>query len=321
MVKDKVQKKHFADVKLGFSLQIPQGHSVEIKFEQSQCNFYLNQQVVEQIQLAKKKGVALEVPSNLLIYLWYCLCCQNHFIPNQRFKQRSNKITKSFFGFLINILRIFRSKHLQNQTSLQIGTTFNSYYHLDKLASDNYQEEDCILQSVVLFHGDVMQKIREDFILNNPQSAIVISAHYWLIEQLLGSLRNQVSLLVWELSSLFPAGLVVSKIDFINNINLVQQIFLLVIAWLGLATLIFAGRDFLFRLLKRSVAIKYQYLNLIAWFISCIPPAIAMIYTQDFQAINDTIFLVISVCIPLLLQPILSFIWPQVIKLILRRFL
>lgn len=321
MVNDKVQTKHLADVNLGFSLQIPQGDSVEIRFEQSQCNFYLDKKVVEQIQQAKNQGISLEVPSKLLIYLWYVFCLQYNFIPDNRFKKSSKKTTKSFLGFLYNIWRIFRSKSLQNQTNLQISSTFNSYYQLEKLTSDNYQEKNCILQSVVLFHGDVMQKIQEDFLFNNPECKTIISAHYWLIEQLLGALRNQLSLLVWELSSLFPSALFVSKIDLLPEINPIYRIIILLIAWLGLATLLFIIRDFLFRLLKRIIAINYEYLNFIAWIISCIFSAIAMIYTQDFQAIADTILLVISACMPLLLRPILNFIWPKLGKIIIQRFL
>ncbi|AUS99470.1 hypothetical protein CLI64_03170 [Nostoc sp. CENA543] len=321
MVNDKTQKKVLPDVKLSFSLQIPQGHNLEINFDQSQCNFYLNQKVVEEIQAAKKQGISLEVPPRLLMYLWYCICLRHNYIPDIRLKNNSRKITKNYFGFLLNILKILRSKTLQRKLNLQISSTFNSYYKQDKLTVDDAHENDCILQSIVLFNGDVLQKVKEDFLLYNPQCSMVISAHYWLVGQLLNSLRNQFKLLLWELSSLFPAGLVVSKISLIHGMNLVQRTVLLIIIWLSIAVLIFACRNFLFRILKRNIAIKYQYLNWIAWVMSCLIPAIAIIYTKNFQAIIDTIFLAISVCIPLLLQPILRFIWPRLGKIIVRRFL
>ncbi|WP_414575839.1 hypothetical protein [Anabaena sp. CCY 9402-a] len=321
MVNDNTYAKSLADVTLVFLLPIPQGNSVEIKVEQSQCSFYLNQKIVEQIQQAQKTGLSVNIPPKLLIYLWYCTCFQHNFVPDSRVEQDKNKSTRSYLIFLMNILRILRSKYLQNQTSFQVGCTFNSYYSQKELTAEDYREKDCLLQSVVLFYGDVIQKVKKDFLHNNANLVNVISAHYWLVDQLLSSLRNKLNMLVWEFASLFPSGFLVSKINKVNIFNSNNSVIWLILTWLGLALLVSTSRYIIFKQLQKLAAINYKYLNWLAWGISCMIPAIAMISTQKIQAIDIMLFSIISVVVPLVIQQVLSFIWPQLWKLILRRVL
>ncbi|UKO98152.1 hypothetical protein [Nostoc sp. UHCC 0870] len=221
----------------------------------------------------------------------------------------------------MNILRIFRSKYLQNQTSLQIGCTFNSYYSQQELTTEDYQEKDCLLQSIVLFYGDVIQKVKKDFLQNNANLITIISAHYWLVDQLLSSLRNNLNMLVWEFASLFPSGFLVSKINALNIFNSSSGIIWLILIWLGLALFVATSRYILFKQLQKVVAINYKYLNWLAWGISCIIPAIAIFLTQEIQAIDIIFFPIISAFVPVLIRQSLSLIWPQIFQLILRRVL
>ncbi|WP_375469407.1 hypothetical protein [uncultured Nostoc sp.] len=69
-----------ADVALSLFLQVPQGDRFELKVEQSQCRFYLNETVVEQIQQAQKTGVSLYIPSKLIIPLWYYACFSSNVV-------------------------------------------------------------------------------------------------------------------------------------------------------------------------------------------------------------------------------------------------
>jgi hypothetical protein len=321
MVNDKTHAKNLADVNLVFLLPIPQGNNIEIKVEQSQCSFYLNQKIVEQIQQAQKTGLSLNIPPRLLIHLWYCTCFQHNFVPHRRVKESKNKSTSSYLIFLMNIVRTLRSKYLQNQTSLQIGCTFNSYYSQQELTTEDYQEKDCLLQSIVLFYGDVIQKVKKDFLQNNANLITIISAHYWLVDQLLSSLRNNLNMLVWEFASLFPSGFLVSKINALNIFNSSSGIIWLILIWLGLALFVATSRYILFKQLQKVVAINYKYLNWLAWIISCIIPAIAIFLTQEIQAIDIILFPIISAFVPVLIRQSLSLIWPQIFQLILRRVL
>ncbi|MGH1394891.1 MAG: hypothetical protein ACRAVC_12815, partial [Trichormus sp.] len=167
----------------------------------------------------------------------------------------------------------------------------------------------------------VMQKIQKNFLQNNDNLMGVLSAHYWLIEQLLSSLRNQLNMLLWELASLFPAGFLVTKIYQLNIFNVGSSIFLLILTWLGIALLVILSRYILFNQLQKRVGINYQYLNWLAWGISCIIPAIAIILTQQIQPIDMILFPIISAVAPLIVGKIFRLLVPPTMKLIVRRFL
>ncbi|AFY49124.1 hypothetical protein Nos7524_3328 [Nostoc sp. PCC 7524] len=321
MVKDKTQINTLADVNLTFVLQIPQGNHVKLQVEQSHYNFYLNQKVVEQIQQAKKSGLSLYIPPKLLLQLWYCTFFQYNFVPEDFTKKIRQKTTKSYLAFLMNIFKIFRSKSLQDKTTLQTGCTFNSYYQQEKSSDNEYQEPDCVLQSIVLFHGDVIHKIQQNFLQNHANCSMIISAHYWLVNQLLGGLRNQLNVLIWELAALFPTVFVISKIYPVNIIHSINGVLLFIVCLLGATLLLAACRYLLFQQLQKLIAINYEYINWLAWGITCIIPAIAMSFTKDFNFINTILFLVISALAPLVMQHSLRLIWVQIIKLILRRVL
>ena len=85
------------------------------------------------------------------------------------------------------------------KTSLQSGITFNFYYKQAELDSAAYEDKNIILQGVVLPHGDIFHKIKWNF-MQSSNCSTIISAHYWLTEQILNCFRTKLNLLVWEVA-------------------------------------------------------------------------------------------------------------------------
>ncbi|QLE59019.1 hypothetical protein [Nostoc sp. TCL26-01] len=318
MANDKLQKYSLAATELAVSLQIPQGDSFDLKVEQNQYSFYLNQQVVEQIQKAKDTGNILDIPLKLLVPLWYCLCFSDDFVATTEGKKDR---TQSYAIFVVNILRVFWSKSSENQTTLQPGFTFNSYYQQEPSKSTDDYGQDCILQSVVLFHGDIIHKIQRDFIANNSDSRKIIAAHYWLSEQILNSLRNRLNLLVWELSSLvtgyfYAWNLYSLKVPYLEN-----KIIFFIFLGLGITIAIALSRNLLLGQLQKRTDISYKYLNWLSWGITCIIPIIFFItwsISQGMININAILLPFVPSITPVVAKSCLGFFWRQVGKLIVR---
>lgn len=84
------------DVVLSLFLQVPQGDRFQLKVERSQCSFYLNETVVEQIQQAQKTGVSLYIPPKVIIPLWYYACFGNNVVFANK-KEVTEKEVSDFF--------------------------------------------------------------------------------------------------------------------------------------------------------------------------------------------------------------------------------
>ncbi len=303
-----------ADIVLSLSLQVPQGDRFELKFEQSQCSFYLNQTVVEQIQQAQKTGVSLYIPPELIIPLWYYTCFSNNHVPGNNKETTEKQFNKFFYLIIVvNIFKSFLSKNTQSKINLNSGLTFNSYYKQAQSASDAYEYQDIILQSTVLLHGDIFHKIKWDFMQNSNCSTIV-SAHYWLIEQLLNCFRTNLNLLVWELASLFTAGLVAYNI---YPANLMLSIF----ACIGFTILFVITRYVLVNQLQRRTSINSKFINWFTWTLICLIPNVVVVAISGFSNVKALLLPFLSLIAPKLAESILHFIGPRVGKLIMRRFL
>ncbi len=89
---------------------VPHGDRFELKVEQSQCNFYLNETVVEQIQQAQKTGVSLYIPPKLIIPLWYYACFSNNAVFVKKKEIIEKKISNFFYVIVIvDIIKCFLS--------------------------------------------------------------------------------------------------------------------------------------------------------------------------------------------------------------------
>jgi hypothetical protein len=322
---DNIQKDNFADVAFSISLSIPQGDSLQLQVEQSHYNFYLNQQIVEQIQQAKNTGISLDIPPKVLLLLWYHSCFSYNFLPVTEGKNTDNKsVTQSYFVFVINILKAFGNKSLQQKASLPAGFTFTSYYQLESLPSTDYLQQDCVLQSVVLFHGDILHKIKQDFLQNNLDCHKIATAHYWLAEQILSALRSKLNLLVWELSALVTSFFFAWNIFNLKLAYLDRNILIFILIWLFLTVVLASARYFIAKELREDSSIKSQYLNWLSWGITCVIPILFLTSFSISRGLVNIITVLsplIASLIPIGARRILSFILPRLAKFAMRRIL
>ncbi|MDZ8225568.1 hypothetical protein [Nostoc sp. ChiVER01] len=309
-----------ADVQLSLFLQIPQGTPIElgIKVDPGQYTFYLNQAILKQIEQAREIGCSLYIPPKLLAYIWYYNCFNDKIcFNNNTIESTKLVITKKKFQifdniFIVSFIKLLWSKALQNKSRLQYGLTFNSYYKKDASALYFWKEQDIVLQSNVLFYGDIIHKIRSDFI-QVPECLNIVYVHYWLIEQILSGLRAKLNLLAWELASLFPAGFVVWNLYLANWM-------ILIFAWLGLTVLFATTRYVLVNQLQKNTSINSKFINSFIWTLICVIPSVIAGATNSFSKVN-ALLLILSLIAPKLAEYILSFIGPRVWKFIIRRFL
>ncbi|BDI15704.1 hypothetical protein ANSO36C_15060 [Nostoc cf. commune SO-36] len=304
---DKTHTEHQADVQLSFFVQIPQGTPIElkIKVESTQYSFYLNKAILKQIEQAREIGCSLYIPPKLLAYLWYYNCFRDNICFSNNTSQ-SNKleILKKIFQvfdntFIVTFIKLLWSKSLQNKPQLQYGLTFNSYYQEEISALYFWKEEDIVLQSNVLFYGDIIHKIKSDFI-QTPECLNIVSIHYWLVEQILNSFRTKLNLLAWELASLFPAAFLILKLHLSLSLSILAGI---------VTSFIFATiRYWLVNQLPRWTYISSQYRNWLAWGLTCVTSSIFLLSLNDFL-----VLLFFSLLGPLL-QRVFSFIVGQIGK-------
>lgn len=322
---DNIQTNNYADVAVAISLPIPQGDILQLQVEQSHYTFYLNQQIVEQIQQAKITGVSLDIPPKLLLSLWYYACFNHNFVPASKGKDINNKsVTKSYTLFLVNILKAFGNKSLQKTTNLPTGFTFTSCYQQEEFSVADSFQEDCVLQSVVLFHGDILHKIKRDFLQYNLDCQKVISAHYWLTEQILGGLGSSLNLLVWELSSLVTSVFLTWNIFDLNIPYLSRNIIIFILIWLLLTILIASNRSFFANRLREDKSINNPYWNRLSWWISGILPTIFLIIFNIGRGtiyISTVLLSLSAPLMPIIAKLILNFILPRLGKFVLRRLI
>ncbi|MBG1262112.1 hypothetical protein [Nostoc commune] len=300
------------DIAFSLFLQVPQGDRFELKVEESQFSFYLNEIVVEQIQQAQKSGVSLYIPPKLIIPLWYYACFSNNVVLGKQ-KEIAEKQVNNFFYVIVivNIIKFFLIKTARGKTSLQSAITFNSYYKQAELDSSVYEDKDIILQSTVLLHGDIFHKIKWNF-MQNSNCSTIISAHYWLTEQLLNCFRTKLNLLVWEVASLFPAGFVAYNLYRANGI-------LSIFAWIAFTVLFATTRYILVNQLQRRTSINSKFIDWLVWTLICLIPSVVVVTTSRFIDVNALLLPFISLFVPKVCKYILSFIGPQVGKIIIRR--
>ncbi|MEH1965692.1 hypothetical protein [Nostoc sp.] len=306
---------HQADVQLSFFLQIPQSTPIEleIKVEPGQYTFYLNKAVLKKIEQAREIGYSLYIPPKLLAYLWYYNCFSDDICFSKNIVQyKKLLITKKYFKifenklfdntFIVNFIKLLWSKSLLKKSPLQHGLTFNFYYREDTSGLYFWKEQDIVLQSNVLFNGDIIHKIRNDFI-QNPECLNIVYVHYWLIEQLLSYLRTKLNLLSWELASLFPATFLAWKLYLLQSLTVILSILAGLVTSFVFATI----RYWFVNQLPRWTYIRYQYRNWLAWGVTCVTPSIFLTPTDFF------ILLFLSLIGPLL-QWVFSLILGQVGK-------
>ncbi|MBD2533141.1 hypothetical protein H6G97_27645 [Nostoc flagelliforme FACHB-838] len=303
----KTHTDHQADVQLSFFLQISQGTPIElkIKVEPAQYSFCLNKAIIKQIERAREIGCSLYIPPKLLAYLWYYNCfSDNIYFSNNTLQSNKLAIFKKTFQifdntFVVTFIKLLWSKSLENKPNLQYGLTFNSYYQDETSALYFWKEEDIVLQSNILFYGDIIHKIKSDFI-QTPECLNIVSIHYWLVEQILNSFRSKLNLLAWELASLFPAAFLISKLHLALSLSILAGI---------ITSFVFATiRYWLVNQLPRWTSISSQYRNWLAWGLTCVTSSIFLF------SLNDLLVLLFFSLLGPLLQRVFSFIVGQIGK-------
>lgn len=79
------------------------------------------------------------------------------------------------------------------ENCLQSGLTFCTYYLRDG-------SQDALMRSVISIDGDIIHQIKNDCLESPDFCFTLVSAHYWLIDQLLGQLRMRAFLKLNQLS-------------------------------------------------------------------------------------------------------------------------
>lgn len=306
------RKRKKADAAISILLQIPQGDRFQIQVTQSQYHFCLNETIVQQIQQAKKAGSDLYIPPSLLISLLYYTFIshnqvtrllvvedgveKNHIQPLKSVAKKQY-LPVFYIALISNLFQVAFNRKFRQQLSFQTEITFNSYYN---------QEEYPVVQSNIFLHGDIFHKIQKDFLEKNSDCSIVISAHYWLTEQILSYFRKNLNLLVWEIAAFVPAAVLVYNLHQLN-----------LISFIGATIAIIFSRPVLVNILERIPAIKSKYLNDWAWWITCTISSVIG-NTQGWTNIYSLLMFFLSCLTPEIVKQILRLIWPQVGKLMIR---
>ena len=118
---------------------------------------------------------------------------------------------------------------IDSENRLQSGLTFYTYYLRDG-------SEEALMRSVISMDGDIFHQIKNDCLENPKFCRRLVSAHYWLIDQLLSQLRLKelfrLKLLSWGLSVLITGIIVIPYIQHIIAINPWLLLTPIVMVWL-----------------------------------------------------------------------------------------
>ena len=106
---------------------------------------------------------------------------------------------------------------IDGENRLQSGLTFYTYY----LPNDS---KEALMRSVISTDGDIFHQIRSDCLEHPNFCHRLVSAHHWLIDQLLSQLRLGILLrlnwLSWTLSLLITGVIVILYIQQLMAVNL-----------------------------------------------------------------------------------------------------
>lgn len=125
-----------------------------IGIEEGEFIFYLNQSVVQAIQVARYRGERLQIPWRLVTSL-----------QKLALFDEGNRIQSglTFCTYLVN-----------QQDSQQIGSRHGQF----------------VLRTVLSADGDVINQVRRDYI-QHPYCLEIVATHHWLINQLLSTLHRR----------------------------------------------------------------------------------------------------------------------------------
>jgi hypothetical protein len=165
---------------------------------------------------------------------------------------------------------------IDGENRLQSGLTFCTYYL-------RRGSQEALMRSVISTDGDILHQIKSECLERPNFCRKIASAHYWLIDQLLGQLRLRAILrlnqLSWGLSLLIVATTAIAHIKQLMQVNPWTLLAPVVMAWLlqiGLQRLMrlflptvgrWALRRLLSGLLSRQPLEKNIAKGILAWLV------------------------------------------------------
>ncbi|HEY9649065.1 MAG TPA: hypothetical protein V6C95_00270, partial [Coleofasciculaceae cyanobacterium] len=115
------------------------------------------------------------------------------------------------------------------ENSLQSGLTFCTYYL-------RQGSQEALMRSVISIDGDIIHQIKNDCLERPDFCSTFVSAHFWLIDQLLGQLRVRASMklnqLSWGLSVVIVVVTIIPYIQQLIQTNPWMLLMPVVMSWL-----------------------------------------------------------------------------------------
>jgi hypothetical protein len=304
-----------------FPWQFPQNNGqenccLEVKAEEGAYSFYLNTTILEKIAQLKLQGISLDIPKGLLLNLWYYSIFDSAVDRDEDYHNSADiyphpQLSILIYFFLVKTWKILTSQNHNKTIKFQSGFTFNSYYQ---------STENILMQSTILFDGDIIQKISQDLI-NNEDASKIVNSHYWLTEQVTKCLRINLNSVYWFVSAMFPAAVIIWKIS--SGMSLWLSILISILGWiiiflvLGTLSLLIVSQ-----LKKLLVRIKNKSVD------KFIEPVISwLVWVGTNLVININVFsrnsvlLLANSLFMLLLPSLLKYFLPKVGKYLFKVFM
>jgi hypothetical protein len=220
-----------------FPWQFPQNNGqdnccLEVKAEEGAYSFYLNRTILEKIAQLKLQGISLDIPKGLLLNLWYYSIFDSLVDRDENYDKSVDiyqhpQLSVLIYFFLVKTWKILTSQNRNKTIKFQSGFTFNSYYQSTE--NQHFDNLNIMMQSTILFDGDIIQKISQDLI-NNGDASGIVNSHYWLTEQVTKCLRSNLNSVYWFVSAIFPAAVITWKIS--SGMSLWLSILISTLGWI-----------------------------------------------------------------------------------------
>ncbi|MDX2100750.1 MAG: hypothetical protein SFW36_23470 [Leptolyngbyaceae cyanobacterium bins.59] len=162
----------------------PLGEGVPITIEDGEFAIHLNVSGLEQITVARQQRLVPQVSDPLLQQLRHYALFEESEIRGQNGK-------------------------LRKVVTMQSGLTFQTYWYGPSslpthLQTGNRRSGQRALKTIVSLDGDILNQIRREYV-NHPYGYDIAMAHYWLVGQLLQSIRSRISATVNKIVWAVPA--------------------------------------------------------------------------------------------------------------------
>ncbi len=262
------------------------------------------------------QGISLDIPKGLLLNLWYYSIFDSAVDRDENYDKSADiyphpQLSVLIYFFLVKTWKILTSQNRNKTIKFQSGFTFNSYYQ---------STENIMMQSTILFDGDIIQKISQNLISNGDASKIV-NSHYWLTEQVTKCLRSNLNSVYWFVSAIFPAAIITWKIT--SGMSLWLSILISTLGWIIIFLVLGTLSVLIISQLKKLlVRIKNKSVDK---FIEPVISWLVWVGTNLVISINvfsrDSVLLIANSLFMLLLPNLLKYFLPKASKYLFKFFM